>query len=370
MAVTAWDLVIVGAGPAGSAAALGALRARPSAKVLLLDRSAFPRDKSCGDGIAPHALDELARLGVADVLADQVPVRHLALVSPGGLEAASTLARPDYVVPREVFDARLVAKAVEAGAVLEQRPVRDLDLDAAVIIGADGANSTVRKLVGAPRQKPTALALAVRGYAPSVGDVPQQRIVMDACGWPAYAWVFDTGTGVSNVGFGMLLPHLQALPGSSKEYLHRRLVELLPGTDATRLVSHHLPLSSFRPAPAYGRTLLVGDALSLINPLTGEGIYYALHSGRLAGIAAVTSEDPGAAYTAAMQSELGRHLRHTGALAWLSRRAGVVDAGVAAASRSPAAYHALVEVGLGRGLITAPLLRATAGSIARRLIHR
>ena len=69
-----WDLVVVGAGPAGSAAALSALRARPGASVLLLDRADFPRDKSCGDGIAPHVLDVLARLGVEDVVADHRPV--------------------------------------------------------------------------------------------------------------------------------------------------------------------------------------------------------------------------------------------------------------------------------------------------------
>ncbi len=371
--VSRWDLVVVGAGPAGSAAALGALRARPGARVLLLDRADFPRDKSCGDGVAPHALDELARLGVGDLLADRVPVRRLRLVSPGGQEVATRMRRPTWVVPREVLDARLVQAAVDAGAVLERRTVRRLDdLDAEVVVGADGANGVVRRLVGAPRQPGHALALAVRGYAPSPpGDEPEQAIVMDASGWPAYAWRFDAGDGTSNVGFGMLLPHLQARGDAPKEYLHRRLVELLPGTEATRLVSHHLPLSSARPAPAHGRVLLAGDALSLINPLTGEGIYYALHSGRLAGQAAVLSPaDPGPAYARALRAELGRHLRHTTALARLTRRSGVVDAGVAAAGRSPAAFDALVEVGLGRGLITAPLVGGMARHVGRRLVRR
>ncbi len=376
-----WDLVVVGAGPAGSAAALGALRARPGARVLLLDRAAFPRDKSCGDGVAPHALDELARLGVAQVLADRVPVRRLRLRAPGGQEVATTLQRPDVVVPRTVLDARLVAEAVRAGAVLVQHRVRTVEVDgggrdgtvlldgrwrARVVVGADGANGVVRRALGAPRQPAAALAVAVRGYAAAPPGEPEQLIVMDSRGWPAYAWSFAAGDGTANVGFGMLLPRLRATGRGGRAELHGRLRSLLPGVHAERLVSHHLPLSTSRPHQPAGPVLLAGDAASLINPLTGEGIYYALLSGRLAGAAAVGDRDPGTAYRTALEGELGRHLRHTTALARLTARPGVVDAGVAAAGRSPGAFDALVEVGLGRGLVTGPLLRAMAYELGRR----
>jgi menaquinone-9 beta-reductase len=370
----AWDVVVVGAGPAGTAAALSALRTRPGARVLLLDRAAFPRDKSCGDGIAPQALDELARLGAADVLADRVPVRRLRITSPGGVEVATTLHRPDHVVPRTLFDARLVDAAVRRGAVLERRTVRRLDVGpdgvvldgevhARVVVGADGANGVVRRQVGAGKQPDTAMAVAVRGYAAAPAGEPEQRIVMTAQDWPAYAWSFAAGDGTANVGFGMLLPSLRAAPQGGRAELHGRLAQLLPGVRAERLVSHHLPLSSVRPPLRPGRVLLAGDALSLVNPLTGEGIFYALLSGRLAGAAAVGGGDAGAAYAAAVRAELGRHLRHTTLLARLTRRPALVDAGVATARRSPRAMDALVELGLGRGLITP----ARAAGLVRQL---
>ena len=385
-----FDLAVVGAGPAGAAAALSALRTRPDARVLLLDRADFPRDKSCGDGVAPHALDELARLGVPDLLADRVPVRRLRLVGPGGQEVATTLRRPDVVVPRTVLDARLVDAAVAAGARLVRHQVRALEvrdgvvvldgrLRARAVVGADGANGVVRRLLarrtGAPHRQPDgALAVAVRGYAAAPPGEPEQLIVMDDQGWPAYAWSFAAGDGTANVGFGMLLPRLreaQARQGrGGREVLHGRLRELLPGVEAERLVSHHLPLSTSRPVPVPGPVLLAGDALSLINPLTGEGIYYALASGRLAGAAAVTAGDPGTAYRAALDRELGRHLRHTTLLARLTGRSGVVDAGIAAAGRSPRAFDALVELGLGRGLITAPLVSAMAREVVRAARRR
>ena len=300
-----WDVAVVGAGPAGTAAAMSALRTRPDARVLLLDRAGFPRDKSCGDGIAPQALDELARVGAADVLADRVPVRRLRIVSPGGVEVVTTLARPDFVVPREVFDARLVAAAVGRGAVLERRTVRRLEVrpdgvvldgevHARVVVGADGANGVVRRQVGAPKQPDGAMAVAVRGYAAAPPGEPEQRIVMTARDWPAYAWSFAIGDGTANVGFGMLLPSLRAADRGGRAELHGRLAELLPGVEAERLVSHHLPLSTSRPPLRPGPVLLAGDALSLINPLTGEGIFYALLSGRLAGAAAVSAGDAGA----------------------------------------------------------------------------
>ena len=374
-----WDVAVVGAGPAGTAAAMSALRTRPDARVLLLDRADFPRDKSCGDGIAPQALDELARVGAADVLADRVPVRRLRIVSPGGTEVVTELHRPDFVVPREVFDARLVEAAVRRGAVLRRRTVRRLEvrpdgvvldgeLHARVVVGADGANGVVRRQVGAPKQPDGAMAVAVRGYAAAPPGEPEQRIVMTAQDWPAYAWSFAIGDGTANVGFGMLLPSLRAAPRGGREELHGRLAELLPGVEAERLVSHHLPLSTSRPPLQPGPVLLAGDALSLINPLTGEGIFYALLSGRLAGAAAVTAAvghgDAGAAYAAALRAELGRHLRHTTLLARLTARPALVDAGVAAARRSPRAMDALVELGLGRGLITPAL----AGGLVRQLL--
>ena len=375
-----YDVAVVGAGPAGAAAALSALRSRPGARVLLLDRADFPRDKSCGDGVAPHAVDELARLGVADVLADRVPVRVMRLVSPRGVEAVAHLQRPTVVVPRTVLDARLVAAAVAAGAELVRHTVRSVQvladqvrLDdtfaARVVIGCDGANGVVRRQVGVPRQEPSTVAVAVRGYVPVTGPL-EQVIVMDGRDWPAYAWRFDAGDGTANVGFGMLLPHLQA-SAHPRRLLEQRLVELLAAAaGAQRLRSHHLPLSTGRPTHPDGRVLLAGDAASLVNPLTGEGIFYALLSGRLAGAAAVGSGDPGAAHRQALARELGRHLRHTSALARLTRSPRVLEAGVRAARRSPAAMDALVEVGLGRGLVTAPLVGALVGEVARKVTSR
>ncbi len=380
-----WDLAVVGAGPAGSAAALAALRARPDARVLLLDRHDFPRDKSCGDGIAPHALDELARLGVAGVLADRVPVRQLRLVSPGGTTVAQALRRPDYVVPRTVFDARLVDAAVARGAVLQRRTVRRLEVrddrvvlddhdSAAVLVGADGANGVVRRLAGLPRQPVDNLAVAVRGYTPAPAGEPEQIIFMAEKDWPAYAWSFAAGDGSANIGFGMMLPSLQAAERGGRAELHGRLEAMLAPFFGSswapeRLVSHHLPLSTSRPRQPDGRVLLAGDAASLVNPLTGEGIFYALLSGRLAGLAAGAG-DPGRAYRLALRAELGRHLRHTSLLTRLSRRPGLVDLGVAATARSPQAFDALVELGLGRGLVTAPMLAGLGRALVRRVSSR
>ena len=152
-----YDVAVVGAGPAGSAAALAACRA--GARVLLLDRADFPRDKPCGDGIAADAVDILAGLGVSGVTAGYRSVANLRLIAPGGAQVSRPLPRPAYTIPRRVFDARLVAAAVAAGAELRNHTVRTMDDDvlrgAAVVIGADGAarSSGVRWVT---RSTPTA----------------------------------------------------------------------------------------------------------------------------------------------------------------------------------------------------------------------
>ncbi|WP_329090807.1 NAD(P)/FAD-dependent oxidoreductase [Streptosporangium sp. NBC_01469] len=365
-----WDLVVVGGGPAGAAAALRARQLRPEARVLLLDRADFPRDKACGDGIAAHGRDELTLLGVPDLIADYRPTRRLAVVSPGGARVSATSARPNHVVPRKVFDARLVDAArargvevrrhqVRALTVLDDHVVLDGTVTARAVVAADGANSTVRRLIGISPSPERHTAIAVRGYADVPADDDVQSIFMQRDGWPAYAWSFPIGDGTANVGYGMLLPRLHATGLPGREVLHGRLAELLPHVRARDLRAHHLPLSPGRPTPGSGRVMLAGDAAGLINPLTGEGIFYALVSGRLAGEAAVQAAgDPLPAYRRGLGKALGRHLRTTDVLALASQSPGFIDAAIDTAARRKEVFDLLVDVGLGAGTVPVPLALA------------
>ncbi|MBG0827079.1 NAD(P)/FAD-dependent oxidoreductase [Planomonospora sp. ID67723] len=364
-----WDLVIIGAGPAGSASALRALQLRPQARVLLLDRDAFPRDKACGDGIAAHGSDELALLGVPGLIDDYRPTRHLSVISPGGAHVTATVARPNHVVPRTVFDARLVEAARARGTHVRRHRVRTLTqhgdhvvvdgrVAARAVIAADGANSTVRRLLDLPASPSRHTAIAVRGYAEVPPDDDVQFIAMQHDGWPAYTWSFPIGDGTANIGFGMLVPRLRATGLPGRQVLHGRLNALLPHLAARDLRAHHLPLSPGRPTPGRGRVLLAGDAASLINPLTGEGIYYALLSGRLAGEAAMRAAAPLPAYRRALRAALGRHLRTTDVLARLAQSPGFIDAAIDVAARQGKVFDLLVEVGLGAGTVPVPLAYA------------
>ncbi len=261
--------------------------------------------------------------------------------------------------------------------------VLDGDLRARTVVAADGAGSTLRRGLGLAPNGPGHVAVAIRGYAPVRADLrEEQRITLGREDWPEYAWSFPIGDGRANIGYGAVLRQGRPL---SRSLLLRRLEELLPGVaqDARSWRAHHLPLSSSRPRQPDGPVLLVGDALSLVNPMTGEGIYYAVLSGACAGAAAVSGAgggvargmgggvggtaggDPGAAYRRNLRGRLGRHLRHTSTAAVLARRPWVVDGALRGATRHPAAFDALVELGLGEGLLTPGALLATAAGLRR-----
>jgi menaquinone-9 beta-reductase len=372
-----WDVAIVGAGPAGSAAALAIKTAQPSVSVILLDRSDFPRDKACGDGIAPHVLDVLADVGVSGLVNDRVPLRQLELRQGRRATVARLMARPAYVVPRALLDSRIVEAAVSAGAMLRRHRVRSVhigseraDLDgqihAKLVIGSDGASSSVRRALGLTDTR-SRQALGIRGYGPTPQHRRGRQVIAFGRGpQPAYAWAFDRGDGSSNVGYGELLSSRR--PAPTRTYLKGELERLLPGSTAKAddWLGHHLPLSSSRWRHPDGVVMLAGDAAGLVNPMTGEGIYYAVATGVLAGRAAVgalAAGNPavaGARYRDAVRSLLARHLRHTAAGSRLLAVPAITVAAIRAAARDQRVFDDLVEVGLGRGLLTPRVLRSAA----------
>lgn len=388
-----FDLVVVGAGPAGSATALSALRTSPGLRVLLVDKDDFPRDKCCGDGLAPHVFDVLRELGVDDAAAGWEPLEVLEMARRDR-RVQGRMQRPVWVIPRQVFDARLVAAAQDAGAELRRTRVADLAvgedrvvltgrdghrLTAPVVVGADGAHSVVRKALGHPAADRR--ALAIRGYVPTpAGHRGRQVIRYGDRRQPAYAWCFDRGDGLANVGYGELVAaggdRDDALRGDlSRALMLEQVEELLPGATAgaSDWRAHHLPLSGRRWHHPDGRVLLVGDAAGLVNPMTGEGIYYAVRTGAIAGrtaahaIAVGTPTAAGAAHREDVQRALARHLRHTWAASRLSRSTAVVDAGIRAAAHSPGLFDDLVEIGLGDGPITGRLARGLVAGLATTL---
>ncbi len=272
-----------------------------------------------------------------------------------------------------------VSRAVAAGAVLRRQRVSSVHQNphgtvvdgttwAKVVIGADGAHSAVRSSVRAPAHR--SRALAVRGYAPT----PERRRGVQVIRFggrrqPSYAWAFDRGDGLSNVGYGELLDRNGSAPAPTRSMMMEQLDELLPGAGAggTQWRGHHLPLSGWRWHQPDGSTLLAGDAAGLVNPMTGEGIYYAVATGVLAGraaaraVAAGTPAAAGRRYRRQVRRLLASHLRHTWVVSRLSRRPVVLDAGLRAAGRDALVFDDLVEIGLGDGRITP---RLAAGLVA------
>jgi flavin-dependent dehydrogenase len=227
---------------------------------------------------------------------------------------------------------------------------------AGVLVGADGAESVVRRGLGIAPNRDDRLAIAIRGYAPQPpGTDGVQVILTTEQRWPAYAWSFPLGDGLANVGYGELVSSRVTRGG-----LLAGLERLLPGVEPVGLKAHRLPLSTGRPPQPDGRVLLAGDAASLINPLTGEGIFYAVLSGALAGAAAVGGGDAGATYRRALDRRLGRHLRHSATASRLSRWPRLMDAVFRAAALDQRVFDDVVDLGLADGRLTRRTLAAAA----------
>lgn len=304
-------VAIVGAGPAGSSAAT--FLAQQGARVTLLERHRFPRDKTCGDGCTPRTLWMLERLGLGALPGgtEAAPVDAVYAISPGGVELDMTIPARLFggkasVIPRQVLDERLVQRAVQAGAELREGVrVEGLERDgnglllrcrdgeslrADLVLGCDGSPSVVRRALGAPDFPEHEGAFAVRAYYEGV-RLSRPRSM--AFYWeqellPAYGWIFPLPDGRANVGLGLRADQLAASKVKLPELMERFCAsphvaaELAGGRRVGKVKGHHLPFGSFAQHTLFDRALLLGDAAGFVNPLTGEGIEFALESGAFA----------------------------------------------------------------------------------------
>ena len=310
---TLTDVAIVGAGPAGAAAACHFARA--GFRVALLDQRHFPRDKVCGDFVGPCALAELDWLGVSS----WPPIRDANRISRGALslDGEKVAERPfpkgkglrdhGLCIPRVLLDDAIVQAAVASGSrLIEEARVTGYEIDPAgvtlfhqgsggqsslrtrLLIGADGSTSLISRIVRGAQPRRRDRSVAVRGYFEGVsGSSELAELYVSSSSLPGYYWLFPTGTDSANVGVEMLL---EAWPPTNQQ-LGRLLAQLIEADPAIRcrLAGAKLsgkvvgwPLATFNPRlPIIAdRVALIGDAAGMINPLNGEGIQYALRSAR------------------------------------------------------------------------------------------
>ncbi|GAA2492245.1 geranylgeranyl reductase family protein [Winogradskya humida] len=324
------DVIVVGAGPGGSAAAYH--MARHGLRVLLLEKTEFPREKVCGDGLTPRAVRQLVRMGIdTSEKAGWLHNRGLRVIGGGvrlELDWPDLASFPNYglVRTRLDFDDMLAKRAVEAGVLLRTGvnvtgPVLDADgraigveakvgpgkepvqYRAPLVVAADGVSGKLPLAMGLAKRDDRPLGVAVRRYYNAPGwdgdNYLESWLELRSAQnpdrlLPGYGWIFGLGDGRVNVGLGIL--------NSSTAFGKTNYKSLLTDWLATTpedwgmrdeanadgpILGAALPMG-FNRVPHYTRgMLLVGDSGGMVNPMNGEGIAYAMESGELAAEVAV-----------------------------------------------------------------------------------
>ncbi len=339
------QVVVVGAGPAGSATAY--YLASSGFRVVLVDQHTFPRDKVCGDFVGPIAQKEIERLGITKLpsykktneikgAAAYLDGRKLISKPVPKLHGLPSTGR---VIPRFLLDKWLLDCAVKAGTkVLEGFRATGFEsrsdgvtltvkgssgvqnLRTQLLVGADGSNSTVARALRGHSPPNSDRIVAIRGYFADVnGPSDQADLYFSSESFPGYSWLFPTGEGKANVGIGVVLEtippvsqlrellnfHIKNDVALSKRLKGAKLIGGISGWPLT-IYNADLPVVA-------DRVMLVGDAAGLINPLNGEGIQYALLSGRWASETAafcITNNSFSKQDLSAYSNTVERELRH------------------------------------------------------------
>jgi len=285
-----FDLIVVGAGPAGSATAFTAARAGLS--VALLDKTAFPRNKLCGGLFSGRSKAYFEEIFETQLHTEIFEERNRIGFYYDGKALGSEENLTTHVTMRLDMDHHMLGLAISAGAQdFTGIRIDTLDIENAhvclrggptlgykFLIGADGVNSLVARTVFGRSFDPAKIGFALEVESPVQPDIRTEslvRIDFNAAAW-GYGWSFPK-RGSTTVGLG----GLHALNPDMKDKL-TKYRDLLDDSRGAKIKGHFLPFGDYKTSPGQGNILLVGDAAGFVDPITGEGIAYAMKSGQLA----------------------------------------------------------------------------------------
>jgi menaquinone-9 beta-reductase len=303
------DVIIVGAGPAGSTAA--AILARQGLKVLLIDREQFPRAKACGDVVPMGCFIELGKIGLRRLPSARFGIHHILLQDSASTKQTFELAEQQglstCVMSRVDFDQALYDHALACGAKARTLNVkgpicvggrvtgvrgtvgsRELHYHSDIVIGADGATSTIARGLGGHVKRDDQWAMAIRGYVKSDVELDEtiELAFLDHV-QPGYGWFFPADRQRANVGIGMRADFYKRQHRS----LSQLLSDYLARPDIAARIGNHqvedvkawpVPMFSFDRQRVFEGALLAGDAGGFVHPVTAAGIYPAIITGKCA----------------------------------------------------------------------------------------
>ena len=315
-----FDLIIIGAGPAGCTTALTLSDA--GLKIALIDKASLPASKICGDALSGTVMNVLKRLpgNCYEEFLKVFPKTSswgIRFISPGGKELDlpfipgknSTMPAPGYICQRKVFDGFLQKKVRELTGtlILDNFPVRHIirengtfiikaekgELRCRMVVGADGIHSTAGRILAGHTLNHERYCLGARAYFRGVKDLHPEKFIelhflKDLL--PGYFWIFPMEDGLVNAGLGIMYGKLKAGQASLTAKLHE-VITSYPALSGrfdraemiSRIEAHGLPMGPDPKSISGEGFLLTGDAASLVDPFSGEGIGNAMVSGEIAG---------------------------------------------------------------------------------------